>query len=134
MTESETTIEEHGVFKRKYWRKGKQRKQKTERLKKNPEKTVLYKIKDLEIYVYGEFPEKIFIGTYPNFTMTMEPEDLDKWFIAYNKMRWYFNDVFRKIKYPQKTSIRQIKAQRTREHIVSSYNLAQKRIRRKKKA
>lgn len=89
---SETIIEETGVFKRTLWRKGKQKRQRTERKKKNPAKVVLAKIGDLDLYVYPyDFPDKVFLGSYPNFTMSLDKADVKKLFKIYNISKWYLD-------------------------------------------
>lgn len=99
MTEnsSETVIEEHGTFKRTYRRKGAKKKVKTERKKKNPEKVVLAKMGDLELYVYPySYPDKIFIGSYPKFTQVLEMSDLPKFFVFFNRAKWFLNGEWQK--------------------------------------
>ena len=97
---SRTKIEEHGVFKRTYERKGKRKRQKTERLTKNPKKVVLSQIRDLELYILPyEYPDTVFIGRYPDFTMAIDKHDLPRVFVFFNKMRWYFDGIWQKKKH-----------------------------------
>jgi len=134
-TESATVIEEHGVFKRTFWRKGKQQHQKTERKKKNPEKVVLGEIGDLQIYVYPyDFPDKIFIGCYPKFSMVIGKEDLSKFFALYNKMRWYLEGEWYAKRKEGYYKPKRLKAtERTRLHIQRSYNCGLERVKKLKK-
>ena len=71
---SRTKIEEHGVFKRIYQRKGTQKRQKTERMKDNPAKVVINHVGSslgqLEVYVYPyDYPDTVFLGKYPVFSV-----------------------------------------------------------------
>jgi len=94
---SRTQIEEHGVFKRTYQRKGKQKRQRTERLKKNPKKVVLCQIRDLELYVLPyEYPDTAFLGKYPTFSMAIDRYDLPRVFVFFNKLRWFLNGGWHK--------------------------------------
>lgn len=132
---SETVITETGVFQRKYWRKGKKKRQKTQRLRKNPLKVVLGKIGDLEVYVYPyQFPDKIFLGHYPDFTMVLGKEDLGKIWGMLNKMRWYLNGEWstkERKRYGISEVIRTKQAKRARVAMVRAYNLG---LSRQKKA
>jgi len=88
--ETETILTETGIFKRIYHRIGKKRQVHTERTKKNPKKVVLARIEDLELYVLPyEFPDKIFLGKYPEFTMMLDKYSIPKLMVFYNKARWY---------------------------------------------
>ena len=126
--ESETVIEESGVFKRTYHRKGKKKRVKTERQKKNPLKVTIGKIGELEVYVYPyEYPEKVFLGQYPQFTMVLSKDDLPRWFSTYNILRWYFNGEWQNKRKQTK------QAKRARQAIVLAYNLGLKRQKEKAK-
>jgi hypothetical protein len=123
--ESTTVIVEHGTFKREYRRKGKNSKTKLIRYTKNPEKVVLCKIGELEVYVYPfNYPDKVFFGKYPHFTMQMNEHEITDLFRAYNRIRWYFEHAFDPIKEPQKTAKNEKQANRTRLSIRKSYNHA----------
>ena len=116
-TPSETIITEQG-FRRIIYRKGKQKTQKTETHKKNPLKVTLAKIGDLEIYVYPfQYPDKIFLGKYPQFTMILSKYDLGKWFASYNIMKWFLNGYWTKKAQKRKRS------QKTSATIQKAYNL-----------
>jgi len=94
---SRTQIEEHGIFKRTYQRKGKQKRQRTERLKKNPKKVTLCRVKELEIYVFPyEYPDTVFIGKYPTFSMALDRYDIPRLFVLVNKMRWFLDGKWQK--------------------------------------
>lgn len=94
---SRTKTEEWGRFKRTTERRGKKRKQKTERVKKNPKKVRLCQIRDLELYVLPyEYPDTVFIGKYPKFSMALDKYDIPRLFVFVNKMRWFLNGEWQK--------------------------------------
>jgi len=64
--ESITRTTESGAFIRVTIRKGKKRRQKTERMHKNDKKVILGMIGDFEAYVYPyQYPETVFVGKFP---------------------------------------------------------------------
>lgn len=94
---SRTKTEEHGQFKRTFYRKGKRKRQKTERLKKNPKKVTLCHIRDLEVYVIPyDYPNTVFIGKYPHFSMALDRYDIPRLFVFINKMRWFLDGYWQK--------------------------------------
>ena len=126
--ESETIIKEHGVYKRTLYRKGRKRRQRTQRLKKNPEKVVIGKIGELEVYVYPyNFPDKVFLGQYPNFTMTLTKQDIPKLFCIYNISRWYFNGEWQNE--PKKSK----PAKRLRKLLILAYKTGLDKLKKTKK-
>lgn len=116
--ESTTTTTEYGYYIRKKIRHGKRRKQKTTRIKNNPEKIILGKLGDLEIYAYPyQYPNKIFVGIYPLSTYIEEHQKEDI-LVLYNRVRWYFNEEWTKKRKQGKW------AKTSRKAIVSAYNHA----------
>ena len=87
-----STKTEYGYYIRRTTRYGKKRRQKTTKLPKNPEKVILGRIGDIEVYVYPHsFPYKVFFGIYPMSTYIEEHQKKDI-LVLYNKIRWYFNE------------------------------------------
>ena len=91
-----TVTKEYGQFIRTKTRYGKRRKQKTTRIKPNPEKVTLGKLGSLEFYAYpDQYPDKVFFGLYPLSDFIEEPrvEDILR---IYNKVKWYFAEYWQK--------------------------------------
>lgn len=95
--ESITRTREKGTFERLYVRKGKKRKQRTERhkeMKKNKAKVTLCWIGEFEVYVYPyDYPHKVFIGKYP---ISGEITNYKQVLITMNKARWYIQGEWQK--------------------------------------
>lgn len=126
---------EHEVRVGKYrldrWKKGKKIHQKLQRQVSNRKKVTLCSIGNLEFYVYPyEYPDKIFMGIYPQ-SQTIGSFDLKKFWGIFNRLRWFLNGEWQKPQIKHKNSK---EANILRRRIVSAYNLALDEIRRKKKA
>ena len=130
--ETRTQITEHGVFKRVYTRVGKKKRVETQRLKKNPKKVRLGKIGDLEIYVFPyDYPDRVFLGKYPEFKMSIDMHQLGQWFSMYNVMSWFLSGSWEKeVKKPTR---KQKRSNRTRQRILTAYNLGLEELKSKKK-
>lgn len=101
-----STLVETGVFTRVVENQNKKRRQKTERLKKNPEKVVLCKFGDLELYCYPySQPDRVYLGEYPNFTMTISKSDLSSMFTAYIKARWFLAGCWQNQRHQTKRAV-----------------------------
>lgn len=122
-SESKTTIVEIGKFTRIYERKGKRKRVRTKREKKNPKKVVLAKINDLELYVIPyDFPDCVFLGVYPEFTMKLEKHDIPKLLVFYNKARWFIEQKWLKKRHRTK------RAENTSTSILKAYNFGVKKL------
>lgn len=111
-----TITREYGYFQRIKTRRGTKKRQKTIKVQSNPEKVVIDRIGDLEIYVYPySYPDKIFIGIYPMNT-TLEREDFNRLFGIMNKIRWYLEEEWTRNPKNQKGS------KYLRQRIVQAYN------------
>lgn len=113
---SETTLTESGLFIRKKVRKGTKTRQKTIRLKKNPEKVILGHIAELEVYTYPyDYPDTVFIGRFPMSVMLERGQENSLLSIR-NKIKSYFDGA-----YYSKDG--RIKATNSRRHTVQrAYN------------
>lgn len=98
-TESKTVIKERGSYERTYVREGKKYRQKTKRYKKNPERVLLAKHGDMELYCYPfQYPDTVFLGIYP-YSIQLNQSDLTMFFNFHNKAKWFLNEeAFRKPK------------------------------------
>lgn len=127
-TESMTKTVESGVFIRTTYRRGKQRKQTTERIKPNMKKVILGSIGEFEVYVYPfDYPDKVFIGKFPVSTY------LDKSGVSglqgmINICKWYLDGgAFTKETWR--------KAANSRRHVIQkAYDLALNELRSSEKA
>lgn len=122
-TESITKTVETGAFIRTTYRKGKRRKQHTERVKPNMKKVILGSIGDFEVYVYPfDYPDKVFIGKFPTSTYISMSGVRDLTGLA-NIMRWYLNgEAFSKENWRKAANSR-------KRAIQKSYNLALNELR-----
>lgn len=117
---------EYGYFQRIKTRRGTKKRQKTIRLKNNPEKVVIDRIGDLEFYVYPySFPDRLFIGIYPMST-SIEIEDFKRLFGIMNKIRWYLEEDWVNKPKTEKG------AKFLRKRIVKAYNIGLDKLKKAK--
>lgn len=121
-----TITREYGYFSRVKTRRGTKKRQKTVKLQNNPEKVVIDRIGDLEIYCYPySYPDKIFIGIYPMNTV-LGREDFKRLFGIMNKIRWYLDEEW--ISKPKTEK----GAKFLRRRIVKAYNSGLERLKKTK--
>lgn len=90
-------------------------------------KVTLVRLHNVELYVYPyDFPDVVFLGSYPHFTLEINKEDIKKFLIMYNRARWYFENHW------QKNASKTKRAKRTSADISKAYNLGLNKLKKKK--
>ena len=94
----------------------------------NPKKVVLYKIHDIELYVYPyDYPDKIFIGQFPN-SIELDKTTVESVLKLYNIGKWFLNGFWARKPYRMTKE-----AHARRQALVQAYKMGLKTIKKARK-